>query len=75
MDINIAVLTSVALFMDKMSDEEVAAISNAIAFDFDPKPVMGYEKCKSLFTEYNGTRMHADTKAVFLELVQKRLFN
>jgi len=75
MDIDKRVLVGVKIFMNKMSNEEIAAIANAIAFDLDPTPFMGYEKCKSLFTRYNGTRMHSDTKAAFLELVQEKLFN
>ncbi len=62
-----------ALCCESLTDLELAAINNVANADFDPRPVMGYEKIKHLFTENGGLRMHEDIKDALASIVLQRL--
>ena len=40
----------------------------------DPRQRLGYDKVKPLFTEQNGTKMHEETRRIFLHAAQAQLF-
>jgi len=63
----------VKLACTNLTDLELAAINKAAQADFDPRPVMGYEKVKHLFTETDGLRMHNDIKEALAVVVLERL--
>ena len=75
---NQVIYIGTSLVTDTMTNDELAAICNAITDSrFDPREVMGYEKAKSLFTEeYKGIpQMHNATKQVFIAITNGRLGN
>jgi len=67
------VYVGVKMTTDQLTNEELAAIYNAVTAGFNPVGIMGYEKAKPLFTEFNGTRMHADTREALDKIVGERL--
>lgn len=74
-NIHYGVIAGTKLITDKLSDQELAALFNAVSVGFNPKPVMGYDKAKGLFTEQDGTKMHSDTLKAFESIVEQRLFS
>lgn len=70
---NPLVYASVSLACQALSDLELAAIHNAAQTNFDPRPVMGYDKVKYLFTEQGGLRMHDEVLACLSTIVLRRL--
>jgi hypothetical protein len=74
-NIHYGVIAGTKLITNKLTDEELAALYNAVSFGFDPKHVMGYDKAKGLFTEQDGTKMHSDTLKAFESIVEQRLFS
>ena len=65
----------VALACQSLSDLELSAINNAAQVGFDPRPVLGYEKVKHLFTEQSGLRMHPEILECLAAVVLRRLTN
>lgn len=70
---------------DTLTNEELAALNNAMQVDFDPRNAMGYEKAKDLFT-LRKPRVdpltkkdeliplaHEDVKNLFTQIVLARL--
>lgn len=55
----------VAFACQQLELHELAAQYNAVRNGFDPKQVDGYDKISYLYTERDGTKMHADTRAAF----------
>ncbi len=72
-----AVFTTTVVVLDDLSTEELCAQHNAATAEFDPRPVMGWDKIKPLYTQHRpGEKpppMHADTLKVFGLAVGKRL--
>lgn len=63
----------VLLICDKLTDEELIALSLVAQFGGSPHGrEFDYEKVKSLFTEANGTKMHDETKLALAVVVNKR---
>lgn len=54
----------------ELTKVELAAINLAVAANFDPRGVLGYEKVKHLFTLSGGTEMHALIKQALAEVVE-----
>lgn len=67
------VYAGVKMTTDQLTNEELAAIYTAVTAGFDPRSVLGYVKAKSLFTEFNETKMHADTLKALDVIVGERL--
>jgi hypothetical protein len=74
-NINPGVIVGTKLILNTLTDQELAALYSVVTANSNPKPVMGYDKAKSLFTEQNGTKMHSDTLAAFESIVEQRLFS
>lgn len=68
---NKLVFVGVKMTTDQLTNEELAAIYNVATAGFDPRPVLGYEKAKALFTD--GTKMHPDALAALDVIVNERL--
>lgn len=58
---------------ERLEDYELAALNLVVHSGFDPRPVMGYEKVKHLFSENDRTKMHEETKQAFIRVVNIRL--
>jgi hypothetical protein len=43
--------TGTVVALQSLTDQELAALYNAVTANFDPRRVMGYEKVSHLFTE------------------------
>lgn len=72
-EIHFAVVAATHMVTNMLSDAELAAIGLATLTGIDPRPVLGYKKASSLFSENNGTRMHRDTLAVLEQIIDERL--
>jgi hypothetical protein len=73
-NIHPGVVLGVKLQMARLTLDELVALYLAVNNPYgSPKETMGYQKVASLFTEQDGTKMHADAKAVFCALAQERL--
>lgn len=72
-NIHPAVIVGVRMATDQLTKDELVALYMVATASFDPREVEGYEKIKSLFTEYDGTRMHADTLVAFDRIVSERM--
>ena len=44
----------VMMICDELTDDEIAAMNICVQLGTDPRPVMGYEKAKALFTTEAG---------------------
>ena len=62
----------VSLACKNLSDDEVLALNLAAQLGTDPRGVLGYDKVNYLFTEQNGTRMHAETKDALAAVIVQR---
>lgn len=70
---NPVVYAMVCSVVEKLSLDEMAALTNAVTCGFDPRPVLGYNKAKSLFTEADGKKMHSAMQEAFEEVVSERI--
>lgn len=67
------VIVGVRMIAAQLTNDELVAIFMVATFGNNPKETMGYEKAKSLFTKFDGTKMHADTLAVLDAIVGERI--
>ena len=67
------IIASIRRTTDQLTNDELAAIYMAVTAGFDPRNVIGYEKAKSLFTEADGTKCHAETLKVLDSIVAERI--
>ncbi len=65
--------SGVRMITAELTDGELAALYMAARLDQDPRGRPGYEKVVSLFTEGDGTRMHASTLEALDVVVLERL--
>jgi hypothetical protein len=68
-----SIVNAVASTSAKLSDAELAALYLAVVTGLSPKAEPWYPRVAHLFTEADGTRMHADVKAVLDRIIQNRL--
>jgi hypothetical protein len=57
---------------DDLTDQEFAAICQALLLNMDVRRVKGYEKVVALFTEEDGAQMEQATREVFQSLFRER---
>ena len=66
--------SGVQLIMDGLTDMEINAhYGKALSGFGAAKVLLGYDKIASLYTENDGTEMHAETKRIFTALARQRL--
>lgn len=71
---NAIMCSVVALTCKELTKEELAVLNLIAITDGDPHGrLFDYKKVKRLFTESNGTRMHAVTKEALAAIVSERL--
>ena len=64
----------VRLVMNELTDIEINAhYGKALSGFGAAKVLLGYDKIASLYTENDGTEMHAETKRIFTALARQRL--
>jgi hypothetical protein len=68
-----SIVNAVVSTTEMLSDAELAALYLAVATQLNPTSEPWYPRVAHLFTEADGTRMHADVKAVLDRVIQKRL--
>ena len=73
MEINAIAHTATKMTLNKLSDQELCALSLCISAGWDVTTRPEYQKVKSLFTEMNGAKMHDETKRSFDAIVAERL--
>lgn len=74
-EIDPRVVVGVRGITDQLTLSELSALYLAMNTDGDPRGRFGYEKAKALFTQNDGTKMHADVRAAFEYIVDERLKN
>lgn len=73
MDPAISVNAAVRVATNQLTDEELNALTMVLLLDADPRPVSGYSKVQSLFTQENGAKMHELTRDAFMAIARERL--
>ena len=73
MSSNSTVLAAIRMVVSKMSTEELVAFYMAATMGAVPPQNIGYEAGKSLLTEANGTRVHAEGLQALDIVVGERL--
>ena len=58
---------------EQLTDEELNAHYLCLLLDGNPTHKLGYDKAAALYTEQDGTRMHAATRSAFERIVAERL--
>jgi hypothetical protein len=70
------VRASTAMYTNELTDEELAALNLVAQLDSNPRGrIFDYEKVSGLFSEANGTKMHAETKEALAAIALERLKN
>jgi len=58
---------------EQLTDIELNAHYLCLLLEGNPKHKLGYDKASPLYTEQDGTRMHAATRSAFERIVAERL--
>lgn len=66
------VLAGVRMTTDQMTTQELVTIYMVASQKADPRGVLGYDKANVLFTEANGTQMHAETLRALDSIIGER---
>ena len=72
-DVQATLRAQVAIVTNDLSDADLAALNIAAQLDYEPRNRPWYAQVKSLFTEQDGTRMHAETKRALAAVVLRRI--
>lgn len=70
---NTTIYAATKMAMKELTHDELLAMNLCILMGSNPVGRLGYDKIKTLFTEDNGTRMHAETKEAFLSISESLL--
>lgn len=67
------VYAGIKLITDQLTDMELNSMCMVALLGTDPRHVQGYEKAAPLFTEENGTKMHATGLDALVLIHEERL--
>lgn len=73
--INKAVVTSTAMFVEKLEDHELASLVMTVSFGYDPRNLGCWDKANLLFTSSNANNIpviHEDVKQVLFQIAKER---
>jgi hypothetical protein len=72
---NKVIYIGVKMFLDELTNVELARLNISLSLGDSPKKLPFYDKIAGLFTENDGTKMHSDTEQAFHAIVIERLEN